>query len=110
MGSEVAKLLGKRIKELRKSLGITQIELAEKVDVDPKYVSRIETGISNPSLKTVEKISEIMNVDVARLFKPDEINEKNKIISKITERLHSTSLKNAQTIYEISEQIISRYQ
>lgn len=53
---------------------------AEKIDIDPKYVSRIETGISNSSLKTVEKISQIMNVDVVRLFKPDEINEQ--IISK----------------------------
>ena len=36
--------LGKRIAELRKSLGISQEELAEKLDISQKSLSKIETG------------------------------------------------------------------
>jgi DNA-binding XRE family transcriptional regulator len=52
----VKKLLGQRIKEIRKSKNLTQPALAELVNVDSKYISRIETGNSYPSLDTLEKL------------------------------------------------------
>ena len=40
---------GKRLQEIRKMRKLTQLMLAEKVEVDAKYISRIESGISSPS-------------------------------------------------------------
>lgn len=107
MGENVKNILGRRIKQRRKILGITQLELAEKIDVDAKYISRIETGTSNPSLNTVEKIADVMKIETASLFKPYELQDKDEIIEKLSEKLKNTSLKNAQIIYEISERILS---
>lgn len=62
------KLLGARIKELRKSRKMTQEKLAEMIGVDPKYVSFIEVGRSAPSLEAMEKIAQALDVDIKDLF------------------------------------------
>ena len=49
------KLLGKRIKELRKYRNFTQEKLAELIDIEPCSLSAIEIGRHFPSLPTLEK-------------------------------------------------------
>lgn len=61
-------LLGRRIKELRKMRGLSQEELSEKVDIDPKHLSRIEVGRGFPSLDTLEKIAKALNVEMKDFF------------------------------------------
>ncbi len=62
------KLLGARIKELRKSRGFSQDELAEKVDIDAKHMSRIEVGGSYPSLDTLDRIAKALGVELKDFF------------------------------------------
>ncbi len=61
-------LLGARIKELRKIKGLSQEVLSEKVDIDPKHLSRIEVGRGFPSLDTLEKIANALDVDLKDFF------------------------------------------
>jgi transcriptional regulator with XRE-family HTH domain len=61
-------LLGARIKELRKARGLSQEQLAEQIDVDPKFISRIEVGKNAPSLETMENISRVLNMEIKDLF------------------------------------------
>lgn len=61
-------LLGARIKELRKRRGISQEQLADRVDVDPKFISFIECGRSAPSLETIENIARALNMEIKELF------------------------------------------
>lgn len=61
-------LLGARIKELRRLRGLSQEQLSERVDIDPKHLSRIEVGSSYPSLDTLEKIAKALNVEIKDLF------------------------------------------
>ena len=46
-------LLGKRIKELRKAKGFTQDYLAEKLNIETRQLSKLETGKHYPSFETV---------------------------------------------------------
>ena len=62
------KLLGKRIKEIRKNKGYTQEALAEVVGIDITTLSGIESGRHFPSLVTLEKIAQILNVALITLF------------------------------------------
>lgn len=62
------KLLGKRIKEVRKNRNLTQEELAEKVNIDITTLSGIESGRHFPSLVTLEKIAKILDVALTTLF------------------------------------------
>ncbi|BCS55620.1 helix-turn-helix domain-containing protein [Geobacter sp. SVR] len=61
-------LLGARIKELRKRRGLTQEQLAEKVDLATRYISLIEVGRSSPSLETIENIANTLEVELKDLF------------------------------------------
>ena len=60
--------LGARLKAIRKTRGFTQEALAEKVDLTPQYLSRLEAGHQSPSVKTVAKLAEALNVELWELF------------------------------------------
>jgi transcriptional regulator with XRE-family HTH domain len=62
------KLLGARIKELRKLKGLTQDKLSELVSIESKHLSRIEVGGSYPSLDTLEKIAKALKVEMKDFF------------------------------------------
>lgn len=55
-----AKKLGKRIKIARVEMDMTQADLAEATGILQKSISRYETGISLPTLETLEKIAEML--------------------------------------------------
>src|SRR3989338_581666 len=61
-------LLGGRIKELRRLRRLSQEELSEKINIDPKHLSRIEVGRGFPSLDTLERLADTLQVDIKDLF------------------------------------------
>ena len=62
------KLLGKRIKELRKNSGYTQEKFAGLINIETSSLSGIESGRHFPSLPTLERISQKLNVEMKTLF------------------------------------------
>ena len=60
--------LGNRIKKLRKSLGYTQEELAEKINISRTHMGHIEQGRKSPSIKIMEKLARALKVKVSNLF------------------------------------------
>lgn len=75
-------LLGMRIKEIRQSRKISQDKLSEKLDIDPKYLSRIEVGKATPSLDLLVKVACLLNVELKELFEFTHLaksGEKNQI-------------------------------
>src|SRR5574344_626928 len=64
--------IGKRIYEERKKKGLSQGELAEKLDVSAKAVSKWETGEAQPTLDNVARLAEIYEVSTDYLLKGAE--------------------------------------
>ncbi len=62
------KLIGARIKELRKQAGLTQEQLAERVGLDSRHLSRLEVGRHFPSLDSLERIASTLNVPLVEFF------------------------------------------
>ena len=60
--------LGLKIKFFRQQKHITQAVLAEKLDMDVRYLSDIERGKKNITIKTLYKISAILNINPVELF------------------------------------------
>lgn len=60
-------LLGKRIKEIREKRGFTQQELAEKVGIDQRNLSKIECGVTFPS-KNLCEIACALEIEISELF------------------------------------------
>lgn len=61
-------LLGARIKELRKAKRLSQDALAEHVGIDSKHLSRLEVGGSFPSLDTLERLADVLGVELKDFF------------------------------------------
>ena len=70
--------IGKKISVLRKSKGMTQKELADKLFVTDKAISRWESGTGNPDLNTLPKIAEIFGVSVDYLLSDEQVIKENK--------------------------------
>lgn len=63
------KKVGLRIKELRKERNLTQLDLAAKSDMEESALQRIEAGRTNPTLKTLLKISNALeDVKLSQFF------------------------------------------
>lgn len=59
---ERRKDFGARIRIMRKSLGLTQADLAKKIGVTKQAITTYETGIREPSFKNLIKLSRVLNV------------------------------------------------
>ena len=62
------KTLGAMIAELRKQHGMTQLELAEKMGVTDKAVSKWERDLSCPDINSIPNLAEILDVSVEELM------------------------------------------
>lgn len=62
------KRFGKNLKRIRKSKNVSQETLAIRVDTSRSQIARIERGEINPTISTVYKFSQALNVDVHHLF------------------------------------------
>ncbi len=62
------KSIGERIKEARKSAGLTQLELAKKTDLSRSYIGDIEKDRYNPSVSTLQLIATATNTPLEDLL------------------------------------------
>jgi transcriptional regulator with XRE-family HTH domain len=60
--------LGSKIREIRKTRKMTQDDLAEKCNFEKGNLSRIETGKTNITMRSLHKICQALEVPVAELF------------------------------------------
>lgn len=56
------KQFGKRVKEIRLSRKMSQGDVSRRLNLHRSYISGIERGVRNPSLKVVEKIAKALGV------------------------------------------------
>lgn len=68
------------IYENRKSLGLTQKELGQLINVSDKQISKWETGVSYPDITLISKLAEVLNISVNELLESNEIT-RDKIIN-----------------------------
>lgn len=59
---------GMRVRYLRERLHLSQEDLALEINLSKNYISDIECGRRNPSLKTIEKIAIGLRVDLSTLL------------------------------------------
>lgn len=88
--TNIKKLLGAKISQIRKERGFSQIKFAEMLGLSTNALSIIETGNGFLTAETLEKILEKLNLEPDELFSFGGI--------KTNEELHSNILKNLETI------------
>ncbi len=73
---------GKRIQELRKQHGWTQKELAERICVSDKAVSKWERGLNFPDMALLKPLAEALEISVTELLGLEEEEQK---VERVTE-------------------------
>ena len=65
-----------KIKTQRKKKGVTLKAVAERVGCTDAYISQIETGKAKPSIKVLQKIAKVLEVEIRDLLNNDKQEEK----------------------------------
>ncbi len=66
--------VGKKIRSIRIRKGLSQLQLSEKAEVSPPYISYIENGVKNASIETLVKIANALQVSIDELL-DDNLND-----------------------------------
>lgn len=65
-----------RIAELRERAGLSRVELAERVGVNPQTIGYLERGEYNPSLALAFRLGELFGLPIEQVFLRDEARER----------------------------------
>ncbi len=65
---ELPQILGRNVREARKRLGISQEALALETEMKRSYVSDLERGIRNPTVKAIARLAAALGVLPASLL------------------------------------------
>lgn len=110
--SGIEKRIGGKITEIRLSQKLTQAQLAEKVNLSIETISRMERGVSFPSLKTIEIIADSLNVPLKYFFEFDEHASQNRSfereLSKFIGFLRTLSKKEVMLVHKILKIVFKR--
>ena len=76
-GTDSARVdLGRRVKERREALDLSQAELAAKAGMDQAYISHIESGKYSSGIDTIGKIAAALDLEVAALLTDKKSSKK----------------------------------
>jgi transcriptional regulator with XRE-family HTH domain len=60
--------IGKNLKQLRKEMKLTQVQLAKKAGISSNYYARIERDEENPSLEVLKELSKALKVKSSEIL------------------------------------------
>ncbi len=103
-------LLGERIRELRKSRGLTQEQFAELIEVEQKHVSRIELGKSFPTIERLDKIAQALQVPLRNIFDFGHLTDPDTRAISIEEMLKQLNEENQIIAYKVFNGIVRSLQ
>lgn len=101
------KIVGLKIKEIRKSKGWTQEQLAEIASIHYSYIGGIERGERNISLETLQKIIDALEVSAVELFPANTTILKNEVLKEHIEMISERSIQDIELIHRVSKDILN---
>lgn len=102
---QTKELLGLKIKELRKQKKLTQEKLAEMLNLDAGYISKLEVGRNFPTIGTLEKIAKALDVELYELFQFSPSKELD-FKSEITNIYDCLNKEKQYTLYRVAKDLL----
>ena len=93
--------IGQRIRKIRKAHGLSQEELAEKVDISVTHMSHIETGNTKLSLQVLVDIAKALEVRADDLLNESGTYGKDTAINEIAAVLDRCTVAQAKAIVDV---------
>ncbi|HZG46597.1 MAG TPA: helix-turn-helix transcriptional regulator [Allosphingosinicella sp.] len=72
---DVVQLLGQNVRRYRKLKGLTQEQLAHRAEMERSYVSDLERGERNPSVKALGRLAEALEIEPKLLLDRERVPE-----------------------------------
>jgi transcriptional regulator with XRE-family HTH domain len=71
MGSEatICKVVGQNVRRAREAMGLSQEELGDVAELDRTYVSGVERGIRNPTIKVLARLADALKIAPSDLLR-----------------------------------------
>ena len=101
-------VIGSRLKKARKAKGMTQEELAEKLDVSIAFLSRIERGSSNINLKRLNEVCEILGVTEGEILNGVSSKSGAYLDKEFSELLKNCPNSKRKLIYDVAKVIAEK--
>lgn len=64
--------VGQKVKELRKSLGMSSTELSARSGIAQSFISKVERGLAYPTTDTLEKLVSAFNISLSDFFSSND--------------------------------------
>lgn len=113
--SDFLKLVGMKLRLLRKAKGMSQLELATKAGLQDTYVGGVERGTRNISLETLEKIVIALEVEPAEVFyfgdidAQTDLHEKKQVLDVHRSLLMDRSLEEVKMVHRVVKDILTTF-
>ena len=106
--SEIAKVIGERIRSYRNRMGLNQEELAERAGLHNTYIGQLERGEKNATLESVEKVARALDLPFEILFEKIIIgNTKNEYATECYDILSALPISEQKAILELVKKTIA---
>lgn len=108
--SNLKEFMSARIRELREKAGLTQFEFAETVGLSTDTISAIERKKASPSLESLVKIADALDLPVTTLFMPDHPlkGTKKAEITRLMTFLKRKKTRDIRAVYEFVKKFLDR--
>lgn len=103
--SDIAKIIGQRIRNYRTQKGLSQEKLAELAGCHPTYIGQLERGEKNATLESVEKIASAMDISLSELFDKLGKSDSNNIAAKCYDLVASKNEAEQKQLYKMLQEM-----
>ena len=103
--SDIAKIIGQRIRNYRTQKGLSQEKLAELAGCHPTYIGQLERGEKNATLESVEKIASAMDISLSELFDKLGKSGGNNIAAKCYDLVVSKNEAEQKQLYKMLQEM-----
>ena len=103
--SDIAKIIGQRIRNYRTQKGLSQERLAELAGCQTTYIEQLERGEKNVTLESVEKIASAMDISLSELFDKLGKSGSNNIAAKCYDLVASKNEAEQKQLYKMLQEM-----
>jgi len=100
------RIIGKRIQECRRAKGLTQEELAERIDISPHYLSALERGCYNIKLELLVRILNVLECSADEVF-CDVVKRSSEVkASELSLKIQHLPFEEQKKIFEVVDTMV----
>ncbi|MRG86883.1 helix-turn-helix domain-containing protein [Salinibacillus xinjiangensis] len=104
----LSKVIGDRIRLLRKKAGLSQEELGHRAGLHPTYIGQLERGEKNATLESIDKVANALRVSLDAIvgFTDTKITAQNETLIEIIQYLNKANFEEQKVILKIVKLLI----